>query len=49
MYCKINNKDLRFRVGEIVSLRVEEFYKFMGCYFLQVDEFVSLWGLDFIS
>ena len=32
--CKINNKDLSFRVGEIMSLLVEEFYKFMGCYFL---------------
>ena len=41
--CKINNNDLRFRVGEIVSLWGEEFVSWWGL------EFISWWGLEFVS
>ena len=41
--CKINNNDLRFRVGEIMSLWVEEFTSWWGL------EFISWWVLEFVS
>ena len=41
--CKINNNDLRFRVGEIVSLWDYEIVSWRVC------EFVNWWVLEFVS